>query len=140
MPDRVDLTLTPALPEIARALSAVETVFETRPGHDAESFALSLALDELLTNIIQYGYDAPSRGMIQLAIWATGNSVRCTIFDDGRAFDPTTVPEPDLDAPLEERQIGGLGMHFVRESLQDIRYERRDGLNVLNLRLDLPVT
>lgn len=138
MTDRADLTLTPDVAEIARALGAVEALFDARPGHDAQCFSLSLALDEILTNIIHHGYDAPARGTIQLSIRVDGASVQCTVSDDGRAFDPTTVPDPDLDAPLEDRQIGGLGMHFVRESLSALSYARRDGRNVLSLRLDLP--
>ena len=54
--------------------------------------------------------------------------------DDGSAFDPREAPLPNLDAPLEERQAGGLGMHLVRETMDEIDYRREDGRNVLTVR------
>ena len=60
--------------------------------------------------------------------------VTATVVDDGEAFDPREAPPPDLDAPLEERQAGGLGMHLVRATMDEVDYRREDGRNVLTVR------
>ena len=61
-------------------------------------------------------------------------ALEAEVEDDGRPFDPLGVPAPDLQAPLPERRVGGLGIHFVRRLMSEVRYARVDGRNRLVLR------
>jgi anti-sigma regulatory factor (Ser/Thr protein kinase) len=63
----------------------------------------------------------------------TGDSVAVEVEDDGRPFDPLQVPPPDLTLSLEQRPIGGLGIHLIRNLMDEVSYARRDGRNVLKM-------
>jgi anti-sigma regulatory factor (Ser/Thr protein kinase) len=93
---------------------------------------IDIVLDELLANTISYGYPDGRPGTIRLRIRAE-DEVRIVIEDDGDPFDPLSLATPDLEAELEDRQIGGLGVHFVRTMMDAVDYERIDGLNRITL-------
>ncbi len=92
---------------------------------------LRLAIDEYATNIIGYGYhDAGLEGDIYVTATIDDRWLILSLYDTALAFDPTVRPDPtDLDAPLEERQIGGLGIKLVRDNVDEWRYERRGNQN-----------
>jgi serine/threonine-protein kinase RsbW len=94
---------------------------------------LQLAIDELVTNVISYAYaDAGEHG-IDVRLTADGGEVTVEVEDDGQPFDPLTAPEPDVDAPIEARQIGGLGIHLVRQVTDRLEYRRVGGKNVVDV-------
>ncbi len=97
-------------------------------------FDLNVVLDELLSNIINYGYtdDTPHEIGVTLSVSAAMVEVR--IEDDGIAFDPLAAPEPDITLPLALRPIGGLGLHFVRKLMDDVQYKRENNRNILFLK------
>ena len=97
------------------------------------SDALDIALDEILSNSVNYGFSDSARHEIIVEFEVEADAVVVEIRDDGKPFDPLSVPVPDLEASLEERQVGGLGMHFVRTLLDSVTYSRRNGWNVLRL-------
>jgi anti-sigma regulatory factor (Ser/Thr protein kinase) len=99
---------------------------------------LDVALDELLTNIVNYGYQDGNAHEILIDISIGGDVLTIELRDDGIPFDPLSVPEPDLSVDLEHRHIGGLGMHFVRSLLDSVAYKRSNGWNVLTLEKRLP--
>lgn len=90
-------------------------------------FAMNLALEEILVNIINYGYDdgGVHEVCVRLAIDADGALV-IEVEDDARPFDPTSLPEVDLEQSIEDRNIGGLGIHLVRTMFDDFEYHRRE--------------
>jgi len=117
--------------------------------------AADLSLEEHLTNIMKYGFDdaqvheimvrlemvdgsaceigagevgSDSRGLISQAMF------QIEVEDDGRAFNPLEYPEPDLNLPLSERPIGGLGIHLIRKFMDELGYRRKDGRNVFQMR------
>ena len=94
---------------------------------------LALVTEELAANVAMY-----AKGATLLTVEASrqGESVHLLIEDDGPAFDPLSVAEPDLDAGVETRDVGGLGVHFVRRMTREAHYERRDGRNRLTALLD----
>ncbi len=104
---------------------------------EADMTGIDVALDEVLTNAVNYGFEDGSAHEILLSLSVAGGSLTIQVQDDGRPFDPLGIPAPDLDADLESRQIGGLGMHFVRTLLDRVSYERRNGWNVLKLEKQL---
>lgn len=93
---------------------------------------IDIVLDELLVNTISYGYPDGRAGRISLRM-QVDDDVTIVIEDDGDAFDPLSVAPPDLDTDLEHRQIGGLGVHFVRTMMDSADYQRVDGVNRITL-------
>lgn len=100
---------------------------------DEDTSALELALDEILTNQINYGFRDGSAHEMLVDIGIDRDRLTVEIRDDGVPFDPLGIAAPDLEAGIEERQIGGLGMHFVKTLLDEVSYRRSKGWNVLAL-------
>jgi anti-sigma regulatory factor (Ser/Thr protein kinase) len=99
----------------------------------AISQSLILAFDELLSNIIYYAYQDDNEHEIEIQVDLTETSVTATIMDDGVAFNPFGLDEPDTTTSLQSREIGGLGIHLVRQIIDQVSYEHRDGKNVVTL-------
>jgi serine/threonine-protein kinase RsbW len=95
--------------------------------------ALVLAADEVCSNIVLHGYGPGMPGPITIEVERAADGARMTIADEGRAFDPADAPAPDLDAPWEQREAGGLGWYIVRRMVDELRYERRSGVNLVTL-------
>src|SRR5262245_2533817 len=95
---------------------------------------LNLALEEILTNIISYGYIDSREHEIRVSLSALPGEVRAEVEDDGQPFNPLEAPEPDITKPLEERTIGGLGIHLVRKLMDALEYKRRADRNILTIR------
>lgn len=127
MPETV-VTLSNELAELGRLSDVVEG-FCAQHGLSDIGGAIVLALDELLTNVICYGYDDAGPHEISVTLRAEDGRLTVLVEDDGRAFDPRQAPPPDLDAPIEERRIGGLGVHIVRTVVDSFDYERRGNIN-----------
>jgi anti-sigma regulatory factor (Ser/Thr protein kinase) len=94
---------------------------------------LNLAIEEWVVNVISYAYADTSEHMIELRLWRDGNELRIDIEDDGRPFDPTAQAEADTSLPIEHRQIGGLGIHFIRKTMDRFAYRREREHNVVTL-------
>ncbi|HPE87428.1 MAG TPA: ATP-binding protein [Bacteroidales bacterium] len=95
---------------------------------------LNLVLEELVTNIIFYGFSDTGEHTIQLDFSVDDTTLRVSIADDGLPFDPTAKEQPkSLDQPLEERSIGGLGIHLVNTLMDSVRYERKNNHNIVYL-------
>ena len=97
------------------------------------SFDVTLAVDELVTNTIGYGFDDDGEHRIDLALRIESETLSVEIADDGKAFDRLQVPEPDCSAPLEERAKGGLGISLVRKRMDTVTYRREKGRNVVTM-------
>lgn len=119
--------------EVPRVLAQVGR-FCAQHGVAAEAAAeVELALDEILTNLVSYAFRDGARHAIELEMACARNRLSLELRDDGVPFDPLKVPPPDLNAGLGEREIGGLGMHFVRGLVDEIAYRREAGWNILRL-------
>lgn len=118
---------------IAAAIGPAEAWLEQHgAGPDAAYLAL-LAIEELVTNSMKYGYDDGAEHTIEIVFTVEGATLTVTVIDDGRPFDPLAAPEPDLDVPVEERGAGGLGIFLLRKMADAMSYERRDGTNRVTL-------
>jgi serine/threonine-protein kinase RsbW len=130
-------TLTNQLAELGPLADAVNAFVE---GHDlspAVGFAANLAIEEMVSNIIKYGYDDKTRREITVVLALTDTRLKITIGDDSRPFDPLAEPMPDTNVPLADRSVGGLGIYLVRKSVREMRYTRKDGRNTLDIEIDL---
>ena len=97
-------------------------------------YAVNLALDEVVTNIVRHGFDDPKGREVVAHILVQESVVTTVVTDEGRSFNPLDVPAPDLTAPLSERELGGLGIHLVRNLMDAVEYHREKEKNVLTLR------
>ena len=98
---------------------------------------LNIVLDELISDIINFGYADDAEHEIEICLELVGHRLVVTIADDGIPFNPLTVKPPDTSAPLSEREVGGLGIHLVRNLVDEATYQRRVNRNVLTLVIQL---
>jgi sigma-B regulation protein RsbU (phosphoserine phosphatase) len=94
---------------------------------------LNLALEEWVVNVISYAHPDPAEHRIELQFWRQPDSLRVTIEDDGVPFDPTAQAEADTTLALEHRQVGGLGIHFIRKTMDRFSYRREGDRNIVTL-------
>ncbi len=127
------VTIKNRLPEIAAVNEAFEA-FAKEFGIPATTvMKFNIIFDDLLNNIVTYGYRDDEEHDIEVRMDLTGDRLTVTITDDGVPFNPLNAKPPDIDAPLEERQIGGLGIHLARSLIDDATYQRRIGKNAITL-------
>ena len=134
------ITLTNDLVEIPRLAEAVELFVEPFSPSMKDMLAIQLALEEAVTNIIDHGYKAHAPGTRSFTVALSAPEaarIRMVVTDDAPAYDPLARPAVNLDLPIEERPIGGLGVHLVKNLMQHAHYERRGNQNVLTLERDL---
>lgn len=96
-------------------------------------FEINLILDELVTNIVSYAYDDNDIHMIDILLEQNNGIINIQTIDDGKEFNPLEKEEVKLDMSLDERKIGGLGIHIVKQKTDEISYERKENKNVLYL-------
>ncbi len=133
----MEIKVNNALSELGRLHEALA---EFGQRHDLPSKVvhdLNLALEEIITNIIAYGYTDEREHEIKVRLSSRGGEVWAEVQDDGLPFNPLTAPEPDLEAPLEDRPVGGLGIRFVRKLVDGLEYQRQDAKNLLLMKKNL---
>jgi sigma-B regulation protein RsbU (phosphoserine phosphatase) len=125
---------------VSNQLSSIDAVNERFNGF-AEEAALSdavrrrinMVFDELLNNIISYGFDDVAEHAIEVRVGLERQRLVIEVLDDGLPFNPFTQESPDTTLPLEARQIGGLGIHLVQKVMDEVTYERRIDKNLVRL-------
>lgn len=129
-----ELCITPEVSEIPRLIDWVEACCSADGLSDHVGFRLALAIEEAVTNVIGHAFAgvAPPH-LINVRLDITPQSFIAEIVDNGRPFDPTSVPPPDLSLPIEQRTPGGLGIHLMRSMVDRVRYRRSGGKNRLRL-------
>jgi len=109
-----------ALPLLAEA---VEIFGDEAGWGDVVVMQINLVLEELIVNVIDYGYPDGRNGCIDVLIETSAEEIRIRITDDGNAFDPFAAATPDLSLDITERPIGGLGIHLVRSYVDTYTYQ-----------------
>jgi len=94
-------------------------------------FDLKLAVDEACTNVIVHGYKGMDPGSIILSFRIEPDRILVQITDFGHVFEPASFPKPDVEAALEDREIGGLGLFLIYQSMDDIEYHSSEEGNIL---------
>ncbi len=127
---------------LAATVENIETVTDFVNGHlevadcpIKAQIQLDIAVDELFGNIAHYAY-APETGEATVRVELEQNpaGVVVTFIDGGKPYNPLSQSEPDITLSAEEREIGGLGIFMVRKTMDDIRYEYKDGKNMLSVK------
>lgn len=109
----------------------LESAILTLGGDSDVAGDLVLAVNEAVTNSLLHGYD-DRPGPIMVCVEADGNDILVRLSDDAALFDPTTVPPPDINLPIEDRPLGGLGVHMMRQLADELSYRVADeGTNEL---------
>jgi len=129
--NHLTLHLKNDLAEIERVGEAVAALCEEHSVSAETVYAIELALDEVLTNIITYGYDDGEEHEIAVRLTLVDRELNLEIADDARPFNPLDAPTPDVAAPLQDKPLGGLGIHLVRTLMDHIEYKREHEQNVL---------
>ena len=96
-------------------------------------FNLTLVMEEAVVNVINYAYPKEDHEKIYVSARLHGGSIIMVIADNGKEFDPTLAPEADITLSAEERPIGGLGIFLIRNIMNEVKYERIEGRNILTL-------
>ena len=133
MKSEINIILKNKFDELSKMSESVNSFAETNSLNDEIKHDIKLALDEIITNIISYAFDDDNEHEISVKICIDNNKLSINIEDDGKPFDPLEYPPPDTTKPLEERDIGGLGVFFVRELMDEIEYKRKENKNILTI-------
>lgn len=136
MSEKLVLNRQATLDEIEIILEAVEYFGEQEDWEPALTFKVKLAIEELGINVANHGR-VDKIPDIEIVVTSSPEKLTIAIADDGRPFDPLhDAPPPDLTSSLDDRPIGGLGIHFVREMMDEMTYRHEDGKNCLALTLN----
>ena len=133
MPATLTLTLKNDPSEIGRLVDLLEAFGPQSGLTDDATFKLTLALDEIVANVVRHGFDDDREHRIEVKVTVDDRTVTASVEDDGVEFDPREAPVPDLDLPIEMRKPGGLGMHLVKATMDSVEYRRQDGRNILTV-------
>ncbi len=137
MDDQLTLRVKNAFAEIPAANEAASRWLADRNSSPAADYLANLAIEELVSNCIKHGYDDKGEHIIEITLKLFANELVLTVTDDGHPFNPLELPEPDTNLPIEDRPIGGLGIHLLRKMSDRMEYERNDGKNQITLRKSL---
>ncbi|MCQ3813499.1 MAG: ATP-binding protein [Acidimicrobiia bacterium] len=119
--------------ELQRLADAIEEFAEREGWSPDLAFKINLVLEEMVMNVITHG-NVDGLAEIQVKVTSSEDSVALQLVDNGVAFDPLTdAPEPEIAGSVQERHIGGLGIHLVRTMMDHISYERAEGRNLLTM-------
>ena len=127
------ITLPNDIDEVPQLATFVDQVCEALGFDMSTTMSLNLALEEAVVNVMSYAYPSETMGSVNIEAIANERLLKFIISDWGTPFDPTAEKEVDTTLSAEDRPIGGLGIHLVRQIMDSINYERTDGMNVLTL-------
>ncbi len=133
MPDNAAIRLDNRLSELDKLADEVERFGEANGFSPRTTYQIRLVLDELLTNVISYGYKDQGAHEIEVAMRLADGLLTVRLEDDATPFNPVEAGQPDLQCPVEDRPIGGLGIHLVKKIMDRVEYERKEGKNLLTL-------
>jgi anti-sigma regulatory factor (Ser/Thr protein kinase) len=127
------IELVNRLEQISTVMAALEDYAVRKKLGKEVAQAAELALDELLTNIISYGYPEPGEHSIQIELSIEQNVLKIVVVDDGTAFNPFQHGLYEQNVSLGERRIGGLGIHLVKKFVDDYSFQRLQKRNIVTL-------
>ena len=133
MSEALSLTVHTNRGEIDRISAEIEALAKREGWQPDLSYRVNLALEELVINIMDYGFEGGDHE-IEITLISEDDTLTIQIVDGGSAFDPLNdAPVPDVNAPIDDRPIGGLGVYLVRNMMDDMQYRREGDRNYLTL-------
>ena len=137
MADELRVKIPARLSEVRELSSLVETFGDANGLPDPTVFVINLALDELITNTVTHGFGGVTDAEIRVTMRVAAGTLILVVEDNGRPFDPTQDTNADVTSSLEERAVGGLGLHLVKTFADHVSYEFVEGRNRLTMERDL---
>ncbi|MDE2772878.1 MAG: ATP-binding protein [Gemmatimonadota bacterium] len=137
MMDELRVSLAPRLSSVRSLAQMVEGFGDANELPEQKIYMINLALDELITNTVSYGLQGVEQPQIEITVKVDDAAVVLTVVDNGRRFDPTQDTGPDLSSDIDDRPVGGLGLHLIKSFADRMKYEYVDGKNRLTLEHDL---
>ena len=131
------VSFSPEMSAVRGLAQMVEAFGDVNELPQDKVFMINLAVDELIMNTVSYGLQQVTQPEVEFTLQATGTVLALTMVDNGHPFDPTEDTDPDLSSGVDERAIGGLGLHLVKAFAHRMKYEYVDGRNRLTLEHDL---
>jgi anti-sigma regulatory factor (Ser/Thr protein kinase) len=129
--------LGPDLSDVLRMNDWLDDLMAAHGVPAARAGEVKVCLDEAVTNVLSYAFDAPERALADLKLTLSAGEVVAELRDAGRPFDPLAAPLSEVAGDLSDAQVGGLGIRIIRELATRARYAREGGENVLTLTFDL---
>jgi serine/threonine-protein kinase RsbW len=117
--------------EISRMTAALEAFCEEHAIAEDDMFNVNLVLDEAVINVIVHGYEDSDEHEINVRLSLDHSVLTIALDDDGIPYNPLDAPEPRFDLPIEQRRIGGLGVHIMKTLARSVEYRRENGRNHL---------
>jgi len=133
MANRLSFRFKVTLEEISRVNEEVSAWMNNLGVSSGLSHLPQLAIEELGTNVLKYGHDDDQAHEVDVELELSESGLQVTFTDDGRPFNPLETAAPDVSLPLEERAVGGLGIHLLRSVADTLEYQRVDGKNRIRL-------
>ena len=130
----LSLEFTNDLAELDNLSRNIENFCEVTGLSRKNAFELNLIIDEVFTNIVSYGFNDKKEHRIKIDIRIINGELTVRVEDDGAPFDPTTAPKTDLCCSIEDRKIGGLGLHLINQIMSRVIYKREKDKNILVLK------
>ena len=127
------LTVRNDTAELLRLNAFLEQFWEHHGLPEDKVGDVTLALEEVFLNVVRYGFTDTAEHTIVVRLAIRDRDVALTVEDDGIPFNPLNAPVPDIESPLEDRRIGGLGIHLVRQVMDGVSYAREGQLNRLTM-------
>jgi len=131
MSQRYQMTRAAELESLAAFRQFIEDSCSKHNISDDVVFDLKLAVDEACTNVIEHGYKGMDPGSIILSFRIEENRILVQITDFGHVFEPDSAPKPDINAPLEDREFGGMGLYLIYQTMDNIEYQSSEDGNTL---------
>jgi anti-sigma regulatory factor (Ser/Thr protein kinase) len=133
MADDLTLQIKNDFAAVQSASEAATRWLEERQTPKELRYFANLAIEEIVTNCVKYGYTDSKEHLIEVTLRFSAGALVITLIDDGQPFDPLAAPEPDLDMAVEERPIGGLGIYLLRQMSDRMEYRRDADKNRLTM-------
>jgi anti-sigma regulatory factor (Ser/Thr protein kinase) len=136
-PSELSFTLHNQRSEIARMFALLEAFCESHQVSADDMFNVRLVLDEAVINVIVHGFEDTADHHIHVRMKLDSGILAIHIDDDGIAYNPLEAPHPRFDLPIEERRIGGLGVHIMKTLARSVEYRRQGDRNNLDIEMNI---
>jgi serine/threonine-protein kinase RsbW len=127
------LTLANKVSELERIKSVIDKLIQNWNIPLKTGLSINLALEEAFTNIVNYAFTDNEAHSIEIVFVKNAGQLIITLSDDGIEYDPTQNKNPQIDLPVQDRQVGGLGIYLIRKLMDKVEYMRESGKNYLTL-------
>jgi len=125
------ISVNAELKQLKRVINFIAAeIKKTNYEHDTQN-KIEMAVEEIFTNIVNYAYEKEA-GKVNIAVSAA-DGFKITFEDNGKPFNPAEYPPPNLEKPIKDREIGGLGIYIVKQIMDKVEYTRENDKNILKI-------